>query len=417
MEMANISEIISSYLRSEVARGSFPGAQYVIGEDQQIVAEDALGCALVEPERVPATLDTIYDLASLTKPLVTALLLMSFAERGLLDLKAPLARYLNEFDDDDKREVTLTKLLTHTSGLPNWRPLYLEAQTRAQVPSVIARILLEPNPQHGGRGVTYSDLNYILLAFVLERVTGERLDHLAKREIFDPLGLKRTMFNPPAALRREIAATEHGQTFELANAVADVTARRRLMGLDTPTRFAAEDHEASLLELTVTGSPGVSSSFSSRYQWRKHLIWGEVHDGNAYFMGGVAGHAGLFSTAREAFRLANQFLPGSELLKPESLDLFSDNLTRGCATSRSIAWILAETLECSAGSALPPTAFGHNGFTGTSIWMDPEKRRVFVLLTNRVHPRVDAVDMKEKRRRFNALAVETTNQKLETGNL
>jgi CubicO group peptidase (beta-lactamase class C family) len=347
-------------------------------------------------------------MASLTKPLVTALLVISFAERGELDLNSPLSRYLSEFADAS-REITLIQLLTHASGLPNWRPLYLEAQTRADVPAVIARILLEPHSPHEERGIIYSDLNYILLGFVLERVTGKGIDRLAKREIFDPLALKRTMFTPPPELRHEIAATEHGQTFELANAVADVTARRRLMGLDTPVRFAADDHEASLLELSVTGPSGVPSSSSSRYHWRKNLIWGEVHDGNAHFMGGVAGHAGLFSTAREAFRLANQFLPGSELLKPESIDLFSENLTPGCSTSRSIAWILAETHDCSAGPALPPTAFGHNGFTGTSIWMDPHKRRVFVLLTNRVHPRVDAIDMKGIRRRFNALAVETVS--------
>jgi CubicO group peptidase (beta-lactamase class C family) len=298
------------------------------------------------------------------------------------------------------------QLLTHTSGLPNWRPLYLEAQTRGEVPAVIARILLEPHSPHEETGVIYSDLNYILLGLALEHVTGEGLAQLAKREIFDPLGLKRTMFNPPPELRREIAATEHGQTFELANAVADVTARRRLMGFDTPVRFAADDHDASQFELSVTGPSSVPSSSYSRYHWRKNLIWGEVHDGNAHFMGGVAGHAGLFSTAREAFRLANQSLPGSDLLKPESLDLFSENLTPGCASSRSMAWILAETPDCSAGPALPLTAFGHNGFTGTSIWMDPHKRRLFVLLTNRVHPRVDAIDMKEIRRRFNALAVE-----------
>ena len=406
--MANSSKIISSYLQSEIARGSFPGAQYIIGEDQQVIAEDALGYALVEPERVPATLDTIYDMASLTKPLVTALLVVRFAERGILDLKAPLASYLSEFADRS-REITLFELLTHTSGLPNWRPLYLEAQTRAEVPAAISRALLEPYSLYEERGVIYSDLNYIVLGFVLERVTGERLDELAKREIFDPLGLKRTMFNPPPELRQEIAATEHGQTFELANAVADVTARRRLMGIDTPVRFAADDHDASLLELSVTGPSGGPSSSSSRYHWRKNLIWGEVHDGNAHFMGGVAGHAGLFSTARESFRLANQFLPGTELLKPGSIDLFNENFTPGCATSRSIAWILAETPDCSAGPALPLTALGHNGFTGTSIWMDPHKRRVFVLLTNRVHPRVDAIDMKGIRQRFNALGVKTVS--------
>ena len=399
------SEIISSYLQSEITRGSFPGAQFVIGEDQQIIAEGAIGCALVEPERVPVTLETIYDMASLTKPLVTALCVMRLADRGMLDLKAPLGAYLREFED--KREITLFQLLTHTSGLPNWLPLYLETRDRAEVPEVIARILLDSHPADAARDVIYSDLNYILLGFVLERMSGARLDGLARKEIFDPLGLRRTMFNPPPELRHEIAATEHGQTFELANAVADVTARRRLMGVDTPVRFAADDHDASMLELFITGPSGVSSSpSSSTHHWRKNLIWGEVHDGNAHFMGGVAGHAGLFSTAREAFRLANQYLSGSELLSTESLDLVTENLTPGCSTSRSIAWILAETADCSAGPALPRTAFGHTGFTGTSIWIDPNKRRVFVLLTNRVHPRLDAIDMKAIRQRFNELAME-----------
>jgi CubicO group peptidase (beta-lactamase class C family) len=197
------------------------------------------------------------------------------------------------------------------------------------------------------------------------------------------------MFVPPPELLREIAATEHGQEFEFANAVA---ASKPLAWGDASTLASPYRH------------PGISQT-----HWRKGVIWGEVHDGNANFMDGVAGHAGLFSTAREAFRMANQFLPGSELLKPESLSLFTENLTPGYATSRSIAWILAETPDCSAGPALPPTAFGHNGFTGTSIWIDPNKRRVFVLLTNRVHPRVGEIDMKEFRRRFNSLAVKTVS--------
>jgi CubicO group peptidase (beta-lactamase class C family) len=385
--MPKISDIIPSFLQAEIARGSLPGAQYVVGEELRIVAEDALGLAVVDPEQIPATLDTIYDLASLTKPLATALLAVRLAERGALDLNAPLACYLSEFNDQEKREITLKRLLTHTSGLPNWRPLYLEAQTRSDVPAAIARIILAPQTAQARPDVIYSDLNYVLLGFVLERVTGDRLDLLAKREIFAPLGLKRTMFNPPPELLREIAATERGQEFEMANAIADAKAR-------------------SWGEPAAVASPhqlvGVSEA-----RWRKHVIWGEVHDGNANFMEGVAGHAGLFSTAREAFRIANQFLPGSQLLKPESLDLFTSNLTPGCNTSRSLAWILAETDDCSAGPALPPTAFGHNGFTGTSIWIVPNRRRVFVLLTNRVHPRVDAIDMREIRRRFNSLAVET----------
>ena len=365
-----------------------PGAQYLVGRNLQIVAEDAVGLAVVEPEPIDATLDTIYDMASLTKPLITSLLLMRFAERGELDLEAPLAAYLSEFNDRDKREITLTQLLTHTSGLPNWRPLYLEAATREEVPEAIGRILYEPEPP---RDVVYSDLNYILLGFILERLSGERLDKLAEREIIVPLGLVRTMFNPKPELIREIAATEHGQEFELANAIADMKTR-------------------GWSGSSVLRSLSPTSSALSNARWRKDVIWGEVHDGNANFMGGVAGHAGLFSTAREAFRIANQFLDGSELLKPETLDLFVTNLTSGCETARSIAWILAKTPGCSAGSDVPQSAIGHNGFTGTSIWMVPETCSVFVLLTNRVHPRVGTIDMREIRRHFNSLAVETIRE-------
>lgn len=388
--MSNSSNIITSFLENEIARGSLPGGQYLIGEEGAIIAEDALGMAVIEPEDIPATLNTIYDFASLTKPLVTALLTAIFLERGSLQLEAPLSSYLIEFSDDDAHEITLKQLLTHTSGLPNWRPLYLDAQNRQDVPAAIARIVREPQPPPSSKDLIYSDLNYILLGFVLERVTGERLDSLAKKEIFEPLGLSRTMFNPPPELLREIAATERGQEFELANAIADSNAR-----------FANDGK---------TLAPQFDRTGVSQARWRKELIWGEVHDGNANFMEGVAGHAGLFSNARDSFRIANQFLPGSVLLKPESLGLFTVNLTPGYATSRSLAWILAATPECSAGPALPPTAFGHNGFTGTSIWIDPQRRRVFILLTNRVHPRVDAIDMREIRRKFNALAIETVSR-------
>jgi CubicO group peptidase (beta-lactamase class C family) len=209
--MPKSSDIITSFLEYEIAQGALPGGQYLVGENLQIIAEDAVGLAVVEPERIPATLDTIYDLASLTKPLITALLVVRFAERGVLDLAAPLARYLDEFNDEDQREITLSQLLTHTSGLPNWRPLYVEAQDRADVPAAIARTLLEQPPVSSSSEVIYSDLNYILLGFILERVIGDRIDRLARREIFDPLRLERTMFNPPAELLRETAATEHGQ--------------------------------------------------------------------------------------------------------------------------------------------------------------------------------------------------------------
>jgi CubicO group peptidase (beta-lactamase class C family) len=278
--------------------------------------------------------------------------------------------------------------MTHTSGLLNWLPLYLQANDLSEVTSAIAKHGLQPTGPHSP--VVYSDLGYILLGFALEKETGRPIDELAKSEIFDRLGLRRTMFNPPPELMREIAATEHGQTFEQKNAY-----------------IAQREVEA------LIGTNGKASRIGpeSNGAFRQHLIWGEVHDGNAYFLRGVAGHAGLFSTARETCTLASQFLTDSILLEPESLELFTRNLTPGRGTDRSIGWVLASTHDCSAGPALPATAFGHTGFTGTSVWIDGSKRRVLVLLTNRVHPHIGNIEMKESRQGFHALAVEA----LETG--
>ena len=395
------SKKLSDYLQTQIARGSFPGAQYVIGKDQQIVREGALGFAVIEPERIAVTADTIYDLASLTKPLVTSLLTVIFATLGLIDLSGPVGDYLSEFDEKRKREITLTRLLTHVSGLPNWRPLYLETSAAAHVPAYISG-LLDDSPDTKTAPLVYSDLNYILLGSVLERVSGERLDRLAQKHIFEPLGLKRTMFNPPPELKREIAATERGQAFEQANAASDAEAHG-----GTVIEKEGQDAEG---EMSNASRPYHFTPPAARSYWRKEIIWGEVHDGNAHYLGGVAGHAGLFSTAREVFQIANQFLRGSMLVSADKLSLFTDNLTRGQETARSIGWILASSKDCSAGAALPPAAIGHNGFTGTSVWMDPDKSRVFVLLTNRIHPRVCAFDMKAVRQQFNTLAVEETSE-------
>jgi CubicO group peptidase (beta-lactamase class C family) len=373
-------EKVRRHLQNEIARGTFPSAQFLIGEGGQIVSADALGYAVITPDPIPATEDTLYDLASLTKPLVTTLLATIFAERGILDFNAPASRYLEELRDTDKREITLTQLLTHSSGLIAWRPLYLEARSRADVVAAIAQTELNPAPS---APVVYSDLNFILLGFILERALGARLDALAGQEIFAPLGLRRTMFNPPAELKWRIAATELGQTHERAT-VANL-------------KFVCPLRDKAAVEPT------------RQPLRRKNLIWGEVHDGNAYFMDGVSGHAGLFSTAAEVFVLANQFLPCGSLLSRASLSIFQTNYTAGRGDDRSIGWMLASTRDCSAGPALPPHAFGHNGFTGTSVWIDPERARVLVLLTNRVHPAARDLGIKAARQQFNSLAVEALN--------
>ena len=213
----------------------------------------------------------------------------------------------------------------------------------------------------------------------MQRITGETLADLARREIFDPLELTRTFFNPPQSLRAELAASESG-----GNA-----------------------YERSVCESEGRGAGGGGG--------RTSTIWGEVHDGNAYFLGGAAGHAGLFSNARETLRIARQFLPSTtRLLSPDTCSLFHTNMTEGLNEARSFAWQLAATPDSTAGTRLPPEAFGHLGFTGTSCWNDPARERTFILLTNRTHARpLPFVNINSTRRRFHTLAVEALEQNRE----
>jgi serine-type D-Ala-D-Ala carboxypeptidase len=357
---------ISSMLAERISAGDFPSAVYIVAEGAAVAFEDALGHAVLEPERRAATLETIYDLASLTKPLVTGLLCARRIERGELDLDETIARHLPELDVDDKRAITLRQLLTHTSGLPGWLALYL--LTGGERERTLQAIADQPLLSAPGSKVLYSDLGFILLGFLLERMSGTSLDSLAQREIFAPLNLRRTFFNPEAALRNETAASETGNAYE-----------RETCGQEQAASYAG---------------------------WREHLIWGEVHDGNAHFLGDAAGHAGLFSTARETLKLARQFLAGqTQLLAPETCALFHTNMTEGLEEPRSLAWQLASMKDSTAGPLLPPDSFGHLGFTGTSCWTAPAHERIFILLTNRTHAHATPfININTTRRRFHTLA-------------
>ena len=329
---------------------------------------DAIGDATREPEQQAATIETIYDLASLTKPLVTGLLCARFAERDELNIDDPVAEHLPEFNRDDKRHITIKQLLTHTSGLPAWRPIYLLAKDKVDVLTAITE---QPLEFVSGERVVYSDLGFIVLGFLLQRLSGVSLVELAAREIFELLSLQNTFFNPSAAMRTGVAACETGNAYE-----------RNMCERD----FAGQ---------TYTG-------------WRSEVIWGEVHDGNAHFLGGAAGHAGLFSNASETLRIASQFIgESSQLLSVETCELFRQNMTEGLNEARSFAWQLAATRESSAGESLPPDAFGHTGFTGTSCWIDAAGQRVFILLTNRTHARqLPFANIHAVRREFHSLAVQ-----------
>ncbi|HEX8355328.1 MAG TPA: serine hydrolase domain-containing protein, partial [Pyrinomonadaceae bacterium] len=199
---------INALLAGRIEAGDFPSAVYVVAERGRVRFAGALGDAVREPARHAATPETVFDLASLTKPLVTGTLLALLVERGQVGLESPVADYLPWFGADDRRGVKVRHLLTHTSGLPAWRPLYLLAEGEpGRVAEVIASQPLEQPP--GGR-VVYSDLGFITLGLLAQSVTSERLDALARREIFDPLGLGRTFFNPEKSLQTGVAACESG---------------------------------------------------------------------------------------------------------------------------------------------------------------------------------------------------------------
>jgi CubicO group peptidase (beta-lactamase class C family) len=364
--MGTRNEQLSGLLQEHIDAGEFPSAVYLVANRENTVFADALGFSVVEPYRVANKFDTIYDLASLTKPLVTGLLCARRIELGELTLDSSVSHYLPEFDRTDKQMITVRELMTHTSGLPAWRPLYLLTDDQPdRAAGAIANLDLEYKP---GTRVVYSDLGFIALGILLERLTGHRLVNMAQHEIFEPLKLKQTFFNPEIALQTGIAACETGNAYE-----ADMC---KQMG-----------------EAEYVNS-------------RQRLIWGEVHDGNAYFLGGAAGHAGLFSTASETFLLAQQFLREStKLLAPDTCNLFRENMTAGLEEARSIGWQLAATKDSTGGVDLPPDSFGHNGFTGTSVWIDPEHERIFILLTNRTHAHtLPFANINAVRREFHSLA-------------
>jgi len=358
---------LTTLLEEHIEAGEFPSAVYLVAERDEIIFTGALGHSIVEPYRVANKIDTIYDLASLTKPLITTLLCARRIELGELTLDSSVSHYLGEFDRTDKQTITVRELLTHTSGLPAWRPLYLLTEDEPErAAGAIANLDLEYKP---GTRVVYSDLGFIALGILLERMSHQRLADMARHEIFEPLNLKQTFFNPELALQTGIAACETGNAYEL----------------DMCKQSGAGEYANS----------------------RQRLIWGEVHDGNAYFLGGAAGHAGLFSTAQETFLIAQQFLGESTtLLTPDTCRLFRENMTQGLEETRSIGWQLAATKDSTGSTALPPDSFGHNGFTGTCVWIDPSHRRIFILLTNRTHAHaLPFANINAARREFNSLAV------------
>ncbi len=357
--------LINKFLSERIAENDFPSAVYLVAEKGEIVLRDALGFAVVEPEKIVAKNETIYDLASLTKPLITGLLCAKNIEQNSLKLSENVAKYFPNFNT----EITIENLLTHTSGLSAWKPFYLLCDSRDAICDLI---VLESKNAKPNQTVVYSDLNFILLGFLLEKLHGKRLDEIAKIEIFEPLNLQKTLYNPSRYLKNFIAASEFGNKYETKTCIEQ--------------GFRVQNPD---------------------FKFRNGTIWGEVHDGNCYFMNGVSGHAGLFSTAEETFKLAQQFLPNStQILKPETCSLFRTNFTLNFNEARTISFQLAATEKSTASELLAKDSFGHLGFSGTSLWIDPNTERILILLTNRTHSHeLPFVNINSTRRTFHELAV------------
>ncbi|MDU0298971.1 MULTISPECIES: serine hydrolase domain-containing protein [unclassified Streptomyces] len=297
--------------------------------------ETDTGVEFPADQQIPMAEDTVFDLASVSK-LFTSILAVQQIERGTVELEAPVASYLPDFGRAGKQDVTIRQLLTHTSGFPAWIPLY-EAPTYEEK---VQRVYDEAPANPPGAVYLYSDLNLISLQLVLEHVTGRRLDVLLREEITEPLGMRRTRYNPPASWKPKIAATED--------------ARTPWSGLD------------------------------------RGLVWGEVHDENAYSLGGVAGHAGVFSDAWDLAILARTLLDGGvrgreRILRPESVELmFTDFNTAFPGDEHGLGFELYQHWYMGA-MATPRTA-GHTGFTGTALVLDPTTDSFLVVLGNSVHP-------------------------------
>ncbi len=360
MTAAGENDPVRAFLERAVARRAVPSASWRVEAAGEPVSEGTVGFRSLEPCSEPADEDTAYDLASLTKPLATALLAVLLEEEGRLDLEAPALCLVPELRGSAYEAATLLDLATHRGRLPAWRPLYLSA---SGLGGYLARIAAEP-PACGPGETLYSDLGYILLGAAVERAGGAALDRLFAERVARPLALGRTGFAAGGRRFPATAATERGNSYERA----------------------------------------IVGEAAAGFPWRAGVIRGEVHDANAWWLGGVAGHAGLFSTAREVARIAREILAPEVLpLGPKGrsrlLGSAADTATRTCGFAR------AGEFPTVAGS-LPPDAVGHMGFTGTSVWLDPARARLFVLLTNRVHPVVQGEAIHEIRREFHALARE-----------
>jgi uncharacterized protein YbbC (DUF1343 family)/CubicO group peptidase (beta-lactamase class C family) len=325
---------VDAVIQNAISDGSIPGAVVVVGHDGAVIYRKAYGGRALEPRREVMTLDTVFDLASLTKVIVTTTAVMQLVESGKVRLNDPVAKYLPEFAANGKDDITVRQLLTHYSGLePD-----LDLKTAWEGKETAYRMAFAEVPADPpGSRFSYSDINFIVLGALVERVSGESLDEYAERHIFVPLKMMRTRFVPPLAGRA-------GWIEKIA-----------------PTQ----------------------------YDENERMLRGVVHDPTARRMGGVAGHAGLFSTGDDLAKFAQALLNGGDgILSALSVEKMTQPEQPPAApVLRGFGWDIDSPFSSNRGDLLPVGGYGHTGFTGTSMWIDPTTQSYIILLTNAVHPR------------------------------
>jgi CubicO group peptidase (beta-lactamase class C family) len=348
-------------LQQGVANRAFPCAAAAVTHRGKLVALKAFGNFTYDPKSRAAHPDTIFDLASITKVMATTSMAILLYQRGLLDIEMPVVGIVPEFGTDltgatDPRrgEITLRMLLSHSSGLPAHQKLYEQASTREEITLLAAKT---PLSNDSGKQVEYSDIGFIVLGEALMRLADEGLDTFCQREVFGPMGLAHTGFNPLEEQRPIIPPTLNDQGF------------------------------------------------------RARIIQGEVNDDNAAAMGGVAPHAGLFAPAEDLARFAQVILDGgAPIFRRDSLAVFTQRELLPAETTRTLGWDTPSQTSL-AGKYFSSGSFGHLGFTGTSLWIDPERQTSITLLTNRTWPGGKNIGIRQVRPEFHDVVMETLIQR------
>ena len=354
---------VDTLMRQAVSDGVFPGAVLLVSREDSIVWHHAYGFADIFAQRV-MTIDTIFDLASLTKPLATSLSVMILMQHGLIGTEQELGEILPAFKEDQKANIKVKHLLYHTSGLADYRPYYNKVEhLPAENRKAALRDLLasEPLVNPIGRKVIYSDLGFMILEWIIEHVSGKRLDCFASEMIYNPLGVDNLFF----------------------------------------------------IDLNTNHKWRVPFAATEQCRWRKILLSGQVHDENAYVVGGIEGHAGLFGTAAAVYILVRTLL--SAYQGTDSDSLFQTKIVRSFfkrlpKTDKALGFDMPSLKNSSAGRHFSANSVGHLGFTGTSFWMDLDRAVIAILLTNRVHPSRDNMAIKAFRPRLHDAVMQSLLQ-------